>query len=152
MSARANRPAPAAVELAGRIHSAAIHLLRRLRRVDDATGLPAPQLSALSVIAHAGPITLGALATAEQVRPPTMTKVVGALEEAGLVRRTVHPSDRRVTTVSVTAAGRRLFEAGRGRRVDTLAAGIEGLSREDRDALTRAALVMERLAGRPGLT
>src|SRR5229473_2111765 len=75
------------VHTADRLHSAAIHLLRRLRRQDDASGLTAPRLSALSVIVFSGPLTLGALATAEQVRPPTMTRLVAALEEAGLVVR-----------------------------------------------------------------
>ena len=88
-------------ELADRLHSAAIHLLRRLRREDDASGLPAPQLSALSVIVFGGPITLGALAKAEQVRPPTITKVVAALEHAGLVGRDVDPDDRRIVRVSL---------------------------------------------------
>src|SRR6478736_9503795 len=96
-SARGNRAAAAApADLADRLHSAAIHLLRRLRREDDASGLPAPQLSALSVIVFGGPITLGALATAEQVRPPTITKVVSTLEEAGLVEREADAADRRI--------------------------------------------------------
>ena len=70
-------------ELADRLHSAAIHLLRRLRREDDASGLGAPQLSALSVIVFAGPITLGALARAEQVRPPTISEARGSARGAG---------------------------------------------------------------------
>src|SRR3954452_9515904 len=87
------------VDLADRLHSAAIHLLRRLRREDDASGLPAPQLSALSVIVFGGPITLGALAAAEQVRPPTITRVVATLEESGLVVRETDDADRRVARV-----------------------------------------------------
>ncbi|MDQ3996553.1 MAG: hypothetical protein M3303_05995, partial [Gemmatimonadota bacterium] len=70
----------AATELADRLHSAAIHLLRRLRREDARTGLSGPRLSALSVVVFAGPLTLGELAAAEQVRPPTMTRLVRALE------------------------------------------------------------------------
>src|ERR1700739_1344776 len=96
-------------ELADRLHSVAIHLLRRLRREDDASGLPAPQLSALSVIVFGGPITLGALAQAEQVRPPTITKLVAALEDAGLVERGVDAADRRVVRVKATARGTRLL-------------------------------------------
>src|SRR5829696_10222779 len=95
---RAAAPA-SATDLADRLHSAAIHLLRRLRREDDASGLPAPQLSAMSVIVFGGPITLGALASAEQVRPPTITKLVAALEEHGLVERETDPEDRRVIRV-----------------------------------------------------
>src|SRR5260370_22649761 len=84
------RPRPTPVDtasVANRLHSAAIHLLRRARRVDTETQLPAPQLSALSVIVYPGPITLGALAAAEQGRPPTMTRLVGAMHEPPLDRR-----------------------------------------------------------------
>src|ERR1700750_3148546 len=98
------RPAEAG-ELADRLHSAAIHLLRRLRREDDASGLPAPQLSALSVIVFGGPITLGRLAAAEQVRPPTITKLVAVLQAEGLVEREPDPVDGRVTRVKATARG-----------------------------------------------
>src|SRR5215471_18759609 len=95
--ARPQRKLPdTTLELADRLHSAAIHLLRRLRRQHDASGLPAPQLSALSVIVFGGPITLGDLAQAEQVRPPTITKLVATLEDAGLVEREVDTADRRV--------------------------------------------------------
>src|SRR5512138_2827394 len=90
-------------ELADRLHSVAIHLLRRLRREDDASGLPAPQLSALSVVVFGGPITLGALANAEQVRPPTITRLVATLEEQGLVDREADTEDRRVVRVRATA-------------------------------------------------
>src|SRR5437773_1966932 len=117
-SARGNRAASGAAassgsaDLADRLHSAAIHLLRRLRREDDASGLPAPQLSALSVIVFGGPITLGALAQAEQVRPPTITKLVATLEEAGLVEREVDTADRRVVRVKATGRGTRLLQEG----------------------------------------
>src|SRR5881392_3398151 len=102
-SARPKRAASPHTDLADRLHSSAIHLLRRLRREDDASGLPAPHLSALSVIVFGGPITLGALATAEQVRPPTISRVVAALERDGLVTRETDPSDRRVVRVKATA-------------------------------------------------
>src|SRR6185369_9570742 len=102
-------------DLADRLHSAAIHLLRRLRREDDASGLPAPQLSAMSVIVFGGPITLGALAAAEQVRPPTITRVVAALEDAALVVREVDEADRRIVRVFATPKGTRLLQEGRQR-------------------------------------
>src|SRR3954467_2258933 len=95
-SARANRAAAepsAAADLADRLHSAAIHLLRRLRRADTASGLPAPRLSALSVLVFGGPLTVSELAAAEQVRPPTMTRIIGALEAAGLAEREGDPKD-----------------------------------------------------------
>src|ERR1044071_5373512 len=111
--ARANAPGPDREAVANRLHSAAIHLLRRARRVDAESPLPAPQLSALSVIVFGGPITLGALAAAEQVRPPTMTRLVAALERAGLVTRESDPTDRRQVLLRATPAGRRLLEEGR---------------------------------------
>src|SRR3954464_15664233 len=106
----ARRPPDTTLELADRLHSAAIHLLRRVRREDDASGLPAPQLSALSVIVFNGPISLGALAHAEQVRPPTITRVIAALETAGLVVREAAPGDRRVTLIKATPRGVRLLQ------------------------------------------
>src|ERR1051325_4954827 len=119
-SARGKSPAspPGATgELADRLHSAAIHLLRRLRREDDASGLPAPQLSALSVIVFGGPITLGALADAEQVRPPTFTTLVAVLAAAGRAQRQADADDRRIVPVTATARGARLLQEGRRRRV-----------------------------------
>jgi DNA-binding MarR family transcriptional regulator len=146
-SARAKQAtAPARhADLADRLHSAAIHLLRRLRREDDASGLPAPQLSALSVIVFGGPITLGALAAAEQVRPPTITKLVATLEKAGLVEREVDRDDRRVVRVRSTPRGARLLQEGRQRRVAMLAGSLADLSASDRALLERAASVLEKV-------
>jgi DNA-binding MarR family transcriptional regulator len=135
---------PNAQELADRLHSAAIHLLRRLRREDDASGLNAPRLSALSVIVFAGPIALGDLARAEQVRPPTMTRIVDALMALGLASKQTHPDDKRSTLISATPAGRKLLLAGRERRVRALAHAIEGLDRSDERALRRAVEILNR--------
>ncbi|MFN8526116.1 MAG: MarR family transcriptional regulator [Chloroflexota bacterium] len=132
-------------QLADRLHSAAIHLLRRLRREDDASGLTAPRLSALSVVVFTGPISLGALARAEQVRPPTMTRIVAALERAGLVERTPG-ADRRVALIAATEAGARLLEAGRQRRTSRLAEHLETLSGGELGALAVAAEAMERVS------
>ena len=79
-------PASDAATLADQLHSAAIHLLRTLRKEDDSSGLSAPRLSALSVVVFGGPLTLGQLARAEQVRPPTMTRIVTGLA-GGFVTR-----------------------------------------------------------------
>src|SRR5260370_17543497 len=84
-----------AAVVANQLHSAAIHLLRRVRAQDDAMGLTAPLASALSVIVFGGPLSLGALATAEQVRPPSITRIVRELEARGLVVREPTPQDRR---------------------------------------------------------
>jgi DNA-binding MarR family transcriptional regulator len=128
------------------VHAAAIHLLRRLRREDAARGLTAPRLSALSVVVFAGPLTLGALARAEQVRPPTMTRIVAALVRAGLIVREASPADGRAVLVRATAAGRKLLEEGRDRRTATLERRLASLSPSDLEALERAAALMEGLA------
>jgi len=138
-------PAPRAV--ADRLHSAAIHLLRRLRVEDKAMGLSGPRTSALSVIVFRGPVTMSALAEAEQVRPPTMTRLVDGLERRGLVRRVSHAADGRVQLVEATAAGKRLLNTGRARRVARLMRDIAHLSGEDQRVLARAAEIMESLRG-----
>jgi DNA-binding MarR family transcriptional regulator len=148
-SAREDTGAAATAEsVADRLHSAAIHLLRRVRRVDEGSGLSAPRLSALSVVVFAGrPVTLGELAAAEQVRPPTMTRLVQALEDDGLVVRETDRVDGRVTRVRATARGRTVMAEGRARRVDALAGRLRGLSNGDLAVLWRAAEVIERVAG-----
>jgi DNA-binding MarR family transcriptional regulator len=132
-----------ATALAGRLHSAAIHLLRLLRAQDEATGLSGPAASALSVIVVGGSLTLGALAAAEQVRPPTITRLVQGLERAGLVRRERDPKDHRVQRVHATTKGRRVLLAGRERRVATVAASLARLPRAQLAALERAATILE---------
>ena len=139
--------ADAAFELADRLHSASIHLLRRARREDDASGIPAPQLSALSVVVFGGPITLSALAAAEQVRPPTMTRIVSALEKARLAERRPSADDGRVIHVVATKEGAKLLAEGRRRRVAALAREIHSLSRSDRAQLERAVAILEGLVG-----
>lgn len=135
----------ATAELADRLHSSALHLLRRLRREDDASGLPAPQLSALSVIVFGGPVTLGQLAAAEQVRPPTITRLVATLEAEGLVEREADPEDGRVVRVKATARGTRLLHDGRARRVASLSAALANLPAKERANLARALPVLEKV-------
>ena len=132
---------------ADRVHSAAIHLLRRLRVEDKAMGLTAPRASVLSVLVFRGPVTMSALAEAEQVRPPTITRLIDGLERRGLVRRVTDSSDGRVQLVAATPAGKRLLRRGRARRVDRLTRGIAQLSAEDQKVLARAAELMEALRG-----
>lgn len=141
------------IDVADRLHSAAIHLLRRLRVEDTASGLTAPRLSALSVIVFGGPLTLGDLAAAEQVRPPTVSRLVRDLESGGLVRILPDPGDARVRLVEATPRGRRLLQEGRARRVSRLGAELDALPDEDRRALARAVEILEALLlpeGRPG--
>lgn len=111
--------------------------------------MPAPQLSALSVIVFGGPITLGALAAAEQVRPPTITKLVGALETAGLVEREIDAGDRRIVRVRSTARGTRLLNDGRQRRVALLTASLAELPAADRTMLAKAIPILEKAARGP---
>src|SRR5881394_1325868 len=113
--------------IADRLHSAAIHLLRRLRVEDKAMGLSAPRASALSVLVFRGPVTMSALAEAEQVRRPTITRLVDSLERRGLVRRVSDAEDGRVQLVEATAAGKRLLQKGRERRVERLMESIRQL-------------------------
>lgn len=136
-----------AERIADRLHSAAIHLLRRLRTGDAASGLSAPRLSALSVIVFAErPPTLGELAEAEQVRPPTISRLVKELEAEGLVERLPDPDDGRVQRVRATAEGRRLLQEGRARRVGALARNLERLAPGELATLEAAAGLLERLA------
>jgi len=133
-------------DVANRLHSAAIHLIRRLRVEDPAAGLSGPRLSALSVVVYGGPVTLGQLARAEQVRPPTMSRLVAGLAQTGLVSLERDPADRRVQRIQATARGRSLLEAGRARRVRRLSRDLAALSREDYANLLRSLDVLERLA------
>lgn len=131
---------------ADRLHSVAIHFLRGLRRVDRETGLSGPRLSALSVIVFRAPITLTDLADAEQVRVPTMSHLVRTLESAGLVIRRADPADARAVLFRATPKGKRLLQAGRARRVESLEVALGRLPRRDRETIRRALDVLEPLA------
>lgn len=133
------------LELAERWHGLAIHLLRGLRREDMKAGLTGPRLSALSVVVFGGPITIGDLAAAEQVRPPTMTRLVAALESDGLVRREGDPDDGRVVRLRATAKGEAVLRRGKDRRVRRLSAPIEGLPAGERAVLQEASAIMARV-------
>jgi DNA-binding MarR family transcriptional regulator len=143
---RANRPPDRSV--ADRLHSAAVHLLRRLRRQDEAMGLTGPRASALSVLVFGGPVTLGALAQAEQVSAPTVTRLVVGMERDGLVRREKDPKDGRLVWLHATPKGTRLLHAGRRRRVAALEADMAALAPPERDTLAAAAEILERVLAR----
>ncbi len=133
--------------LADQLHSSAIHLLRQLRKEDDASGLSAPRLSALSVVVFGGPLTLGQLAAAEQVKPPTMTRIVTGLEKDGLVQRIGDPRDRRLTRIRSTEKGRNVLAAGRARRVEKLAAAVRRLPGSELAELTRGVQLLGEIIG-----
>lgn len=148
MAARASPPE----HVADRLHSAAIHLLRRLRRHDARLGIGPAGLSALSVLVFGGPKTVGELAAIEQVRAPTMSRLLAGLEKNGLVVRTSDPVDRRTTRVQPTALGKRVLVRGRERRVHDLAGRLRTLTPEDVALLDRAAALIERLVAAPRST
>ena len=133
-------------EVADALHSAAIHLLRGVREEDARAGVGPAQLSALSVLVFAGPMRLTTLARVEQVRPPTMTKVVTGLEVRGLVRRHADNEDARAVRLEATARGTKLLQEGRRRRVERLASALAALDAGDLDILARAATIIERVS------
>lgn len=132
--------------VADRLHSAAIHLLRRVRTRDTESGVGPAQLSALSVLVFAGPRSLGELAAAEQVRPPTMSRIVAGLMRAGLVRRYIAKEDRRRLRLEATAKGTDLLQAARKRRVESLAATLSQLPADRIEQLRRAAELVDQLS------
>ena len=143
------RPHAELHDIADRLHSIAIHLLRRLRKVDEATGLSGPRLSALSVVVFAGPVTLTELAAAEQVKPPTMTRLVQALEDDGYVIRTPDPLDGRVSRIEASPKGKTVMMEGRANRVRMLAGLLAELNVSEQKALRRAVGSLEEVvAGR----
>ena len=131
---------------ADRIHSAAIHLLRHLRKQDVVMGLSPARASVLSILVFGGPRTLGELAAAEQVRPPTITRLTRGMEAAGLVRRAVDTSDRRIVRLHATAKGKRLLSLGRQRRLSHLTAKMKRLDTRQVALIEEAAGILERLA------
>ena len=134
----------AVFQTADRLHSAAIHLLRRLRVRDRESGIGPAQLSALSVLVFGGARSLGELADAEQVRPPTMSRIVTGLERAGLVRRRATEDGRRVR-LEATAKGTKILWKGRKRRVQSLAQALSSLSEDDRRRLTELSGLLQQL-------
>jgi DNA-binding MarR family transcriptional regulator len=142
-------PRTADAELPARLHSAALHLLRRLSQEDRATGVSPPRLSALSVLVFGGPTTIGFLAGIEGVTPPTMTRLVAGMVADGLVERQSDPTDRRVVRVMASERGRSLLLAGRDRRVSTLAAMIAPLTPKERRRLEAAARIIESMLAAP---
>lgn len=131
--------------IANRLHSAAIHLLRRLRRQDEAMGLSPARASALSVVVFGGPVTIGDLAHAEHVSAPTMTRLVVGMERDGLVRRENDARDGRIVWLKPTTKGTRILHEGRRRRVAALADALATLPDRDRQTLASAAEILEHL-------
>jgi DNA-binding MarR family transcriptional regulator len=143
---RTSTSSPDPAEVADRLHSAAIRVLRRVRKEDERTGISPARLSALSVLVFGGPRRLTDLAQAEQVKPPTMTRIVAGLEADGLVRRREVSGDARAVSLEATPRGVRVMQEGRRRRVEHLAAALKELSADELRLLSDAADVMQRVS------
>jgi DNA-binding MarR family transcriptional regulator len=129
-------------ETARKLHSAALHLMRYVRAQDTALGVPPAQLSALSVVVFGGKKSLSDLAQAEQVRPPTMSRIVDGLVRNGLVKREVDKMDRRSVVITATDKGVRIMHEGRSRREKQLLELLHGLNRDEVDLLDRASEIL----------
>lgn len=135
-------------EVADRLHSAAIHLLRHARKRDVLSQQGPARLSALSVLVFGGPMTLGQLAQAEQVKAPTMSRIVAGLKRAGLARIEADTNDARRIQVTVTAKGERLLQQARQRRLQVVAELLASLGAEELDTLRRTAALIEQAVRR----
>ncbi len=132
------------LQVADRLHSAAIHVLRHARKQDVLAGVGPARLSALSVLVFGGPMPLGRLADAEQVKAPTMSRIVAGLKRSGLARIEADANDARRIRVSATAKGERLLQEARERRIHLLAETLGGLREPDLRTLMEAAQLLER--------
>ena len=131
------------VAVADRIHSAAIRLLRQAARLDTLSGQGPARLSALSILVFTGPKTLGELAAAERVKPPTMSRIVAGLRRSGLARIAADKHDQRRVRVTVTAKGEKLLQEARNRRIHALAEKFGVLSQEQLATVAAAADFIE---------
>lgn len=138
---------PDTAALAARLRLGVTRLARRLRQEAE-PGITPSMLAALSSVERHGPLTMSELCSVEQVQPPSMTRIVAALVDAGLVTRTVDESDRRIARVEIAPAGRRLLERARRRKEVYLAKALRELEPAELAALEDAAAVLERLTER----
>ena len=135
-----------AFEGADHLHSATVHLLRGLRIRDRESGIGPAQLSALSVLVFAGPKSLAELAQAEQVKPPTMSRIVAGLVRGKLAYMATNQDDRRAVVISATTKGSNLMQEARVRRVESLARAVAALHESEIVLLQKAARIMEELS------
>jgi DNA-binding MarR family transcriptional regulator len=134
--------------VAERLHSAALHLLRRLREVDAEAEIGPSRLSVLSILVFGGASTIGELAAAEQVKASTMSKLVQGLEELGYVSRTAAATDRRSVILRATPQGRKLLLKARDRRLDLFTGMLQGAGPAELQTLAEASEIMNRLLAR----
>jgi DNA-binding MarR family transcriptional regulator len=132
--------------LASKLRLAVVRLNRRLRAQRTSSVISLTQLSALSCLHKCGPLTPGELAAKESVQPPSMTRVIAALQERGLVTRAPHPTDGRQVRLTVTEQGRELVQQSRRLREAWLAKRLRELSQEERAILRAAAPILQRIS------
>lgn len=132
-------------ELANRLHSVAIHLLRNVSRDDQESGLTRARLSALSVIVFAGPLQPKKLADLEKVKPPTMTRLLQGLEADSLIERSPDPLDARSHLVFATPRGIKVLQEARSRRIAHLSDRLSSVSKDEAVTLERAAEILSDL-------
>ena len=132
-------------QMASRLDSVSAKLVRIVRRDQESDLISPPRLSELAAIVRAGPLSLGALAAAEQVRAPTMSRIVEELVQDGLVIRETSPGDRRSVRISATEAGRSLLDRAGRQRVGALTKRLDTLAESEKRALFRAIELLERL-------
>lgn len=142
MTARRVPPA----QLAPQLRDAITRLNRRVRQARPVGDLTVTQLSALTSLRLAGALTPRELADVERVQPPTMTRIVGKLEERGLVRRTPHPTDGRQVILAATEEGEGVLDQFERARDEWLASRLAELPEDDRETLRRAAEVLQRIS------
>jgi DNA-binding MarR family transcriptional regulator len=132
--------------LASSLRNSVMRLSRRLRIERASTDLSLNQLAVLGTLWRHGPLTVGELAAAERVRPPSMTRTVNCLRDLGLVTREPHPSDRRQVVVHLSDSARQVLDEDRRRRDAWLTRQLPRLTAEERRLLRRVAPILERLA------
>lgn len=135
-----------AAQLAHGLRDAITRLNRRVRQARPVGDLTVAQLSALTSLELAGALTPRELADVERVQPPTMTKIVGRLEEGGLVQRAPHPTDGRQVILSATERGRAMYAQYDRVRDEWLAQRLSELTEAERDTLARAAQILQQVA------
>ena len=134
-------------ELAGRLRLSVIRLSRRLRSQRSEETITLTQLSALDTLGSCQAMTPSELAASERVRPPSMTRVISSLEEAGLVSRRQHPTDGRQSIIELTTAGADLLAEEASARERWLDKRLAELTEDERDTLSRATEIIDRVAG-----
>ncbi|TCO58148.1 MarR family winged helix-turn-helix transcriptional regulator [Actinocrispum wychmicini] len=134
--------------LTSRLRLSVMRLNRRLRAQRTSSSVTLSQISALSSLHKCGPMSPGELAAREGVQPPSMTRVIGALEDMGYISKRAHPNDGRQVIVELTEKGLGYIEADISAREAWLDARLSELDDTERAILSRAAEIIERMAGK----